>query len=215
VGLVACAAGPGLAALFAEAGAIVVRGSRPATGEILAAIRSTGAGAVVVLPNDRDTQGAAEAAARMARQEQLRVSVLPTRAQVQGLAAAAVHDPDRGMDDDVVAMSAAAGATRNGAVTVAVREAITSAGICRPGDALGIVTGDIVVVGSDLAEVGHAVLDRLLAGGGELVSLVGGEDADAALLKDLREHVSSGRPGVEVAVLDGGQPRYPVLIGVE
>ena len=92
VGLVACAAGPGLARLFADAGAQVVTGPDRRPREILAAIRRTGAAAVVVLPNDSDTLAVAQAAARMARQEQIRVSVLPTRAQVQGLAAAAVHD---------------------------------------------------------------------------------------------------------------------------
>ncbi len=215
VGLVACAAGPGLAALFAEAGAQVVTGSRPSMGQLLCAIRATGAGSVVVLPNDPDTHEVARAAARMARQEQLRVSVLPTRAQVHGLAAAAVHDPARGMDEDVVHMSAAAGAARDGAVTVAVREAITTAGICRPGDVLGIVSGDIAVVGHDHMTVGCAVLDRLLTGGGELVSLVGGDGVDDSLLEALRDHVRIGRPGVEVVVLDGGQPRYPLLVGVE
>jgi DAK2 domain fusion protein YloV len=218
VGLVACAAGPGLAELFSGAGARVVTGGpgrRASTAQILEAITATRAGAVVVLPNDSDTLAVAEAAARSARGAGLRVSVLPTRAQVQGLAAAAVHDPDRGVDDDVVRMSAAAGATRDGAVTVAVREAITTGGRCYPGDVLGIVEGDVVLVGAHPEKVGIAVLERLLRGGGELVTLVGGERADDALLAALGEHVRRTHPGVEVSVLDGGQPRYPVLIGVE
>ena len=47
--------GPGLAALFAEAGAVVVEGGpgrRPSTGELLEAIAGCGAAEVVVLPND-------------------------------------------------------------------------------------------------------------------------------------------------------------------
>src|SRR5207237_3598124 len=88
VGLVACAAGPGLAALFEQAGAVVVQaapGRRPSTGELLEAIHRTGAEAVVVLPNDSDTLSVARAAAEAARQQSgLRVSVLPTRAQVHG-----------------------------------------------------------------------------------------------------------------------------------
>jgi DAK2 domain fusion protein YloV len=218
VGLVACAAGPGLASLFEEAGAVVVRtapGRRPSTAELLDGVRRTGAPFVVVLPNDGDTVAVASAAAGAARDEDIRVTVLPTRAQVQGLAAAAVHDPTHAADADVVAMSAAAGAARDGAVTIAVREAITTAGLCRPGDALGVVQGDFAVVGSDLAVVAVEVVDRLLATGGELVTLVRGADADDALVAAVTGHLRRTRRDLEVAVLDGGQERYPLLMGVE
>ncbi|MFN8190727.1 MAG: hypothetical protein U0R78_09870 [Nocardioidaceae bacterium] len=49
---------------------------------------------------------------------------------------------------------------------------------------LGAIGGDFVVVGDDLDAVACAILDRLLGGGGELVTLVEGADggglADAA-----------------------------------
>lgn len=217
VGLVACAAGPGLAELFRKAGAVVVYGGpgrRPSTGQLLDAVRATHADAVVVLPNDVDTHAVADAVAGEARRSGIRVSVLPTRAQVQGLAAVAVHDPGRGFDDDMVRMSSAAAAARDGAVTVAVREAITTAGPCRPGDALGVVQGDFVVVGADLGAVAVEVLDRLLSGGGELVTLVRGDGADDALLERVTGHLRGYR-GLEVCVIDGGQERYPLLVGVE
>ena len=48
------------------------------------------------------------------------------------------------------------------------------AGPCEPGDVLGVVAGDFAVVGDDLRGVAVEVLERLLGGGGELVTLVGG-----------------------------------------
>jgi uncharacterized protein len=218
VGLVACAAGPGLARLFEEAGAVVIRtapGVRPSTDEILTAVRRTAASSVVVLPNDATTMAVAGAAATSAQEEGVRVTVLPTRAQVQGLAAAAVHDPSRVPDVDVVQMSAAAGAARDGAVTVAARDAITTAGPCHAGDALGVIQGDFAVVGTDLAAVAVEVVDRLLTTGGELVTLVRGAGADDALVRAVTDHLRRRRRDVEVNVLDGGQERYPLLVGVE
>jgi uncharacterized protein len=215
---VACAAGPGLARLFEEAGAVVVRtapGVRPATEEILTAVRRTGASSVVVLPNDSATMAVAGAAAAAAQEEGIRVTVLPTRVQVQGLAAAAVHDPSRAADADVVQMSAAAGAARDGAVTVAARDAITMAGPCRAGDALGVIQGDFAVVGTDLAAVAVEVVDRLLTTGGELVTLVRGAEADDGLVTAVTDHLRRTRRDVEVTVLEGGQERYPLLVGVE
>jgi dihydroxyacetone kinase-like predicted kinase len=97
---VVVAAGEGLERLFTEAGAAVVpaSGRRPSAGEVLTAITGCGAEEVVVLPNDRDSVAVAEAAARAAREEEeLRVAVIPTSAQVQGLAALAVHEPGRAL----------------------------------------------------------------------------------------------------------------------
>jgi uncharacterized protein len=217
-GVVAVAAGAGLEAVFAEAGASVVRGTpgrRASTGEVLAAIRRTGAREVVVLPNDRATVPVAEAAAREARDEQIRVAVVPTRAQVQGLAALAVHEPGRSFEDDVVQMTAAAGHARHGAVTVAARDAMTMAGPCRAGDALGVVEGDFVVVGDDLTSVAVDVVDRLVGSGGEMVTLVSGVEGDPRLVETVVRHLRERRPDVDTVVYDGGQERYPLLIAVE
>ena len=115
-------------------------------------LRAARARDLVVLPNDADSLAVAEAAAAKARDEGLRVAVIPTRASVQALAALAVHDPDRRFEDDVVAMTAAAGHCRHGGVTVAAREAVTMAGVCQPGDVLGIVDGDFAVIGDDLVD---------------------------------------------------------------
>jgi DAK2 domain fusion protein YloV len=217
-GLVACAAGPGLAELFQGAGAVVVAGGpgrRPSTGQLLDAVRRARAEHVAILPNDGDTLNVARAAAAAARADGVRVTVLPTRAQVQGLAAAAVHDPGKDFDDDVVAMSSAAGGARDGAVTVAVRDGLTSAGECRQGDALGVVDGDFAVVGAALQDVAVEVVERLLSGGGELVTLVVGAGGHEGLARAVAAHLRARHRRVEVSVLDGGQPRYPLLIGVE
>jgi DAK2 domain fusion protein YloV len=217
-GVVAVAAGPGLTSLFADSGAQVVTGGpgrRCSTAEILAAVRDAGSAEVIVLPNDSDSVSVAEAAAHAARDDGIRVAVIPTRAQVQGLAAVAVHEPGRSFDEDVVAMTTAAGHARHGAVTVAARDAMTMAGPCRAGDALGVVEGDFAVVGDDLAGAATEVIDRLLGGGGEMVTLVSGADGDTALVETVVEHVREVRPDVETVVYDGGQQRYPLLIGVE
>ncbi len=215
--LVVVAAGPGLQRLFGEAGAVVIEGGpgrRPSTGQLLAAITSAAAEEVVVLPNDPDSIGVAEAAAHEAETQGIHVVVIPTRAQVQGIAALAVHEPGRPLDSDVVHMTSAARSARHGAVTVAATEAMTTAGPCSPGDALGVVHGDFAIVGEDLYEVSCGVLERLLGGGGELVTLVSGAEA-GDLASACEAWVARTHPGVDVVVHDGGQERYPLLVAVE
>jgi uncharacterized protein len=217
-GVVAVAAGPGLAQVFGDAGAQPVQvrpDARPATGELVEAIRRTGAREVVVLPNDRDVVPTAEAAARLVSEESdVRVSVIPTRTQVQGMAALAVHEPARDLERDLVEMTAAARHARSGAVTVAVRRAMTTAGPCEPGDVLGAVEGDFAVIGADAWDVAREVLGRLLGGGGELVTVIAGADSEG-LAERCAEHLAAEHPTVDVLVYDGGQDRYPVLFGVE
>ena len=216
--IVTVAAGPGLSALFAEAGAVVIDGApgrRPSTGMLLEAIESSGAAEIVVLPNDPDSVRVAQVAARTAEEDHaVRVAVIPTEAQVQGLAALAVHEPARTFDADVLEMTATARHTRHGAVTVAAKRAMTMAGPCEPGDVLGVVAGDFALVGHDLDAVATEVLERLLGGGGELVTLVAGAEADG-LATRCEAYVADRHPHVDVVVYDGGQDRYPLLVSVE
>jgi DAK2 domain fusion protein YloV len=218
VGVVACAAGPGLAQVFQQAGAVVVGsgpGRRASAGQLLDAARATHAEDVVVLPNDADTVMAAEAAASAAAQEGITVHVVGSRTAVQGLAALAVFDPAASGARNGAAMGAAAAATRHGAVAVASREALTSAGPCQPGDVLGAVGGDVVVVGADIEVVALDVVARLLSSGGELVTVVVGIEGSEGLGAELAERIRVLHRDVEVSVIEGGQPHYPVLVGVE
>ncbi|MGP3968549.1 DAK2 domain-containing protein [Streptomyces sp. 6N223] len=215
--VVAVVPGDGLAGLCEEAGAHVLitrPGEPPGSGELTAAIQSAHAREVIVLPNDEALWHAAGAAAEQARAEGARVAVIPTRSPVQGIAALAVHVPERRFDEDVVAMTSAAGTTRFGEVAVADRESWTMAGICQAGDVLGLVEGDVAVIGDDLARVAGEVLERMLSAGGELVTLVLGADAPAGLADGLLDRVRRGHLGVDIVVCEGRQGT-PLLIGVE
>ncbi|TDC20129.1 DAK2 domain-containing protein [Streptomyces sp. 8K308] len=215
--VVAVLPGEGLAGLCAEAGAATLTarpGEAPGAGELTAAVHAAGAAEVVLLPNDDELWHAAAAAAEQARVGGVRAAVVPTRSPVQGLAALAVHAPERRFDEDVVAMTAAARATRFGEVDVAERQSWTMAGVCQAGDVLGLVDGDVVLIGHDPAEVAGDVLERMLAGGGELVTLVLGATAPAGLADRLTEQVRRGHLGVDTVVCAGGQSA-PLLIGVE
>ena len=218
VAVVACAAGEGLATLFHTAGAVAVfhgPGLRASAGQVLDAIRSAGSRCVLVLPNDADTLLAAEVAASVAADAGIEVHVVRSRSAVQGIAALAVFEPAASVQNNLVAMSGAAAATRYGAITVASKEAHTSAGWCHPGDVLGVVDGDVVAIGQDLAVVGADVVARMLAGGGELLTLISGAGAAPELSSAVAASAREGGRDVEVSIIDGGQPTYALLLGVE
>lgn len=217
-GIVAVAPGAGLAGLFAGEGVEVVDDAgthQPSIADVLAAVGRTGAAEVVVLPNHPDVTAVADAAAAQAREAGQDVAVVPTKSPVQGLAAIAVADPTRRFADVVIAMAETAAATRWAEITVALHEAMTSAGRCSAGDVLGLAEGDVVLIGNDQVKVTCDLLDRLLSAGGELVTLVLGADAVDGFIDEVRVHLRRAHPGVDVMDYRGDQPRVSVLIGVE
>ena len=216
--VVAVAHGQGMEDLLASSGVTVVRAHgriAPSTGEILTAVKGCGGSEVIVLPSSSGIRSAAEAAAELARAEGLSVTVIPTRSIVQTLAAVAVHDPQTRFDSDVLAMTRAATATRYGGVSIATRNAMTSAGLCSEGDVLGIIEGDVVEIGHDVSDVAYRLLSRLLSAGGELVTLVLGQDSSAAMIADVVKRIRREHPAIEVSNYDGGQPVWPLIVGVE
>jgi len=214
--VVAVAHGPGVAELLEESGAVAVRTppkGRPSTRDFVRAVTSCGAREALLLPSDSDSTPVAKAAAEFLRDDDIRVAVVPSRSVVQTLAAVAVHDPSISFDDDVVTMARASSATRYGGVTVASKEAITTAGRCQIGDVLGLVDGDIVEIGDSVEDVAVRVIDRMSSSTSELVTLVTGSEAPADLVSTVEQHLQTAL--VDLEVVSGGQPYWPVIIGVE
>jgi hypothetical protein len=226
--VLAAAPGPGIAELFAEAGAVPLPCATdrpPTSAQLSRAIADAGVEEIVVLVNDADGLAAASAAAEQVHRGSsgVRVAVVPSKAVVQGIAALAVHEPGRRFDADIVAMTAAAGATRHGALQIADDDAWTMAGVCHAGDVLGFIEGDVALIASTVRDAALTLVDRMVSAGGEMVTLVTGDGLDeyaegleaAALVEAVIARVHARRPEMDVVAYDGGQSGWPLLIGVE
>ncbi len=216
--VLACVRGRTLAELFGAEGARVVAVDPehlPSAGDLVDEMTATGAQHVTVLPNDQALTPVAEEAARRSLGEGRDVVVVPTSSPVQGLAALAVRDRDRRRAEDTVAMTEAAAATRRGELTVAEQEALTWAGRCQPGDVLGLVDGEVVLIGADAVASARALVDRMLTAGGELLTLVVDEGAPESLGAALAEHLRRVHPEVELTCYPGGELGTTLLVGME
>ncbi|WP_405167869.1 DAK2 domain-containing protein [Nocardia sp. NBC_01499] len=215
-GILAVAAGAGAAELFEDAGAVVLAGDGAVTAAaLLTAIRAMPNREVLVLPNGALPAHDLVAVGVAARDAHRDVLLLPSGSMVQGLAALAVHDRGRIAVDDAFAMSEAAATTRWGSLRAAPERALTMVGTCEAGDGLGLVGHDVVVIDHDVRTAGLTLLDRMLAFGGELVTLLMGAAAPDGLSGELAAHIGESFPGVEVTVYSGGQHGNLVQIGVE
>lgn len=188
---------------------------QPSAAEIIAAIKGSEAREIVILPADRDTHPVADIAASDMRAVGYRVSVIPSRAITQSLAAIAVHNPSLEFDRDVVSMTRAASATRYGAITRATRDVLTMAGACKSGDYLGLIDGEISVIESDLLTVSKNLLRRMLAPGAELLTLVTGNELSESEIESFLAWVKSSYPLIDLELVSGEQPLWPFIFGVE
>ncbi|MCQ4119287.1 DAK2 domain-containing protein [Rhodococcus tibetensis] len=216
-GIVAVVAGDGAADLFSGEGATVLRcDAAPVTrAQLLGIIRQLGRREVLVLPNGALTAQELVAVSAAARDSRHEVLLLATSSMVQGLASLAVHDPEREAVDDAFAMSEAAAATRWGSLRIARERALTYVGTCEPGDGIGLMGHEVIVIEPDAAAAGKRLVDVVLGGGGELVTLLMGAEAPDGLGTELADHISQRHPGVEVMVYHGGQPGDLLQLGVE
>lgn len=204
--LLAAVPGDGLRELLAAAGARPLpldAGKRLDDRHLARLAVAAGARELVLLCSAADAPGL-EDAVRHVRRSGVRTAIVPLRSPVQAVAAAAVHDPARDFDDDVVAMTAAAGHMRWGAVTPD-----------GPGAARGLVEGEPGGHAADPLAVALDLVERLLSGGGELVTLLLGADADPSLAGRVADALAQARPEVETAVHRGGQTGVALLVGVE
>ncbi len=214
--VLAVVAGHGTRELFESEGAAVIHADADfGPDRLLEAVRALPSGDVLVLPNGSLPAQDVVAVGAQARSENRHVMFLPSSSMVQGLAALAVHDPGRAAVDDAFAMSEAAAAVRWGSLQIAQERALTWVGQCEPGDSLGLSGHDVVVIEHDLVAAGVALLDRILAAGGELVTMLVGADAPDGLAEQLTAHLDQRHPALEVVVYRGGQRSDLLQLGVE
>jgi dihydroxyacetone kinase-like predicted kinase len=214
VGVVAVAPGAGIAAAFRELGAVPLvfpDGRKPSASEFLQAARTAGSDHVFLLPNDKDAVMAAETAAREAPEF---VSVIPTRSLVAGIAAAVGYVAGASADDLRGAMLAAAANARCVEVTRAARAATLDGIAVALDEPIALVDGRLVAAAASVEDALVAGLEYALTPGSELIIVYLGADApdgSAALVERLAQRF----PELTVETVEGGQPHYPYVAGVE
>ena len=213
--------GDGAQELFSDAGAATVRADTGVSASVFAdAIRVADAAHVVVMANGVLPAQELVSVAAEARSSQRSVVFIPTLSMVQCLSALAVHDSTESPDADAYAMAEAAAATRWGSIVVSKRKMMTLAGLCDVGDLLGFIGSDALVIGSDPLTATIALVDLLLATGGELMTVLVGAglgecDAGTGVLDGIAAHLRDRHPGVEMAVYEAGQPDQVLQVGIE
>src|SRR3990170_2701594 len=160
----------------------------PSPADIVAAVEAVPAPEVIVLPNNANVILAAEQAAKLASKP---VRVIHSRTVQAGLAAMVRYLPTNTGEENAVAS----------------RDVELDGVGVRSGEWFGLVDGTACCCGPDFDPVAEAVVERLLTGGKELLTILTGVDEPD--LRPLLQRLGERHPDVDVEVHPGGQPHYP------
>ncbi|MGI8791770.1 MAG: DAK2 domain-containing protein, partial [Acidimicrobiales bacterium] len=214
--VVAVATGDGIRRIFRSLGVqqIVAGGQsmNPSTAQILEAVEAVPADEVVILPNNKNIIPVAEQVAPHTKKV---VRVIRTMGIAEGFAALLAYDPDADAGQNHEAMSGAASTVVSGEITRAVRDSSCDAGPIAEGDYLGIAKAGITSIAADIGSAAVDLLEVLITAGHEVLTVIEGDGASAAITRHISEWAGEHRPGIDVEVHHGGQPLYPYLFSIE
>lgn len=216
-GFVAVAAGPGVLGVFNDLGVdFTVEGGQtmnPSTEDILRSVNKTPSEVVFVLPNNKNIILSAEQAADLTEKKLI---VLPTKSIPEGVAAMLAFDPDASVEENQENMTQAASNVRAGLVTYAARDSFFDEVSIQEGDYLALVGGKLAGTGKDLPALFEELAKTLGVSEASFITVFAGEGSTSEindLLMETLQRVAG--PYAEITLIDGGQPVYYYMIGVE
>ncbi len=216
-GLITVAAGEGLKNLFKEfrCDTIISGGQtmNPSCESFVEEIKKLNAKHIIILPNNSNIILAANQAKDILEDRDIRV--LGTTSILEGLAALSMFNPEGELEDNLSEMTAAIENMESGSLTYAIKDTSFNGIDVKKGDYIAMTHKKIVASGKDKLLVVYSLLDEMFKKeDAELVTLISGEGSnpeEVAMIENyIREHSD-----LELEVIDGGQPVYSYLFGVE
>ena len=216
LGIVSVALGDGIKDLFVSLGsAKVLDGGNtlnPSVRDLVEVIDSAKSDKVILLPNNKNIIPTAHQASEISSKL---VQVVESKTIPQGIAAILCFNSDRDIESNVRDMQEAILSIQTVEVTEAVRDVMLDGIEVKEGHLIGLLDGKLTTTGRDLPSVVEAILEAAGVSGGDLVTLYGGDRVQLDEVQDLGKRILAVFPGLEVEVVNGGQPNYHLLISIE
>ena len=216
-GVVAVAAGDGLAAVFRDLGADgVISGGQtmnPSTDDIMKEIDATPAEIVFVLPNNGNIIMAAQQCVPLA--EGKKVVVLPTKTVPQGISALMVMDPEAEEEANVATMTEAIGNVHTSEITYAARDSDFDGFAIKRGDYLALTEHQLFGTDRKLEKLLRRLAEDENQQNAEFINIFYGEDVSEKDAQKALELFTECCPNAEITLLSGGQPVYYYMISAE
>jgi DAK2 domain fusion protein YloV len=214
--VIAVASGDGLNDVFGSLGAAaVVPGGQtmnPSTKDILQAVEATFTDNVIILPNNKNIILAANQVQSLTKKT---IGVVPTRTIPQGVVALLAFDYEADFQTNTQIMEKALSSVRSIEITRAVRSTKVNGLKIKRKQPIGLLDGELVVVGDSNLDVVNQVLAKLDLDKAEVVTIYYGAEVESAEAEQIGASIGKQHPKLQIEVIRGGQPHYSYIISVE
>lgn len=218
IAVISVAAGSGIKATFEELHCDhVVSGGQtmnPATEDLVKAIRGVHAKHVIVLPNNSNIVMTAQQAATVLEDE-IDVIVIPTKTIPQGLSACIMFNPEASLEDNVSEMKDAMENVKTGQVTFAVRDTNIDGVEVTANQYMALCNKTITACVPEKMDALKKSLEGLVDDDSEIITLICGEDVTDEEKEEAQAYIEETYEDAELEMIDGLQPVYSFIIGVE
>lgn len=215
--LIAVAAGEGVKHLFEEYRVdVVISGGQtmnPSTEDFVAACKKVNAEHIFILPNNSNIILAAQQAESIL--DEVDVRVLSTKSIPQGLSACIMFNPEVGVDENLAEMKKALKHVKTGQVTYAIKDTVFEGMEISAGDYMGILEKNIVISTDNKLDATKTLLEELINKESEIITVLIGEDVSEEEQTTIESFIKERFPSIEVEVVQGQQPVYSFIFGVE
>jgi DAK2 domain fusion protein YloV len=215
--LIAVASGEELNEIFKSIGTdVIVSGGQsmnPSTYDIVKAINSTDATEIIIFPNNKNIILTANQAKKIVKNKN--VYVVPTKAIPAGISAILCYNPDAEIEENLGNMEEAAGKTKSGEITAAVRDANLKVGEIKKGEYIGLSNGKLKVVSENIVDATVDLIRDVAEGSEEVITFYTGVDALTEDIENIKKRLKKYYPKMDVEMHKGGQPLYPYIFSIE
>jgi dihydroxyacetone kinase-like predicted kinase len=119
------------------------------------------------------------------------------------------------MQTNVTAMAQAARSVHTIEITRSVRDAEIDGLQVKSGDWLGIYDGRVVTAAPSSEAALLAAVSQAPVEGVEIVTIYHGAGASEDLARGVASQIREAHPGLDVEIVEGGQPHYPYVVSLE
>ncbi|MBQ2657234.1 MAG: DAK2 domain-containing protein [Erysipelotrichaceae bacterium] len=217
-GIIAVAAGEGITKLFYDLGTdIVVSGGQtmnPSTEDFVKVINDLDhCENIFIFPNNSNIILAARQAQSVMSDRH--IEVIETKSVQAGLSAIGMFNYNNEPQQIVDELKEVITNVNASSITYAIKDTSFEGVEVRKGDYIAIEGKSIVASGPNRLDIVHALLDHLFTlEDKELITVITGDDRNEDEVRDIEDYIAANSD-LECEFVDGGQPVYSYLIGLE
>lgn len=217
--LIAVSSGSGIDEYFTSIGiSEIVKGGQtmnPSAEDFLEAIKKANADNIFIFPNNSNIVMAASQACDVLDDDSTHAYVIPSKTIPQGITSAINFNPDETPEENFKIMKSALRNVKSGEVTTSIRDTEINGISVKKDDYIAIMEKNIVATGNDRLKTTLSLIELMVGEENSIITVLVGQDVSDEEKKSLKKSLEEKFLDLDIDLVDGNQPVYPFLIGVE